>query len=115
MLIFSNYSSRPLSPLSYYFSLCSALQALAAFRLISADFPTHVALPAFQIEQGTRGEISKKEHKHNWCFLYLLVPLILFPPRLWIHLVQAERLLHNFLTLLVSLPTKPSNQLGTSL
>ena len=91
------------------------MQALAASRLISADFPTLVGVLAFQIEQRTSGEIGKKEYKHNCFFSCQLAPLIFFPLRLWIPLTCAKLGLRNFVILLVSLSTQPSDQLGVSL
>ena len=78
---FQQLSKQATTHLSFHpFSPYSAMQALAASRLISANFPTLVGVLAFQIEQRTSGEIGKKEYKHNCFILYLPGPLTSFPP-----------------------------------
>ena len=107
---FQQLSKQATTHLSFHpFSPYSAMQTLAAPRLILADFPTLVGVLAFQIEQRTSGEIGNKEYKHNCFFSCLLAPLIFFPPRLCILLTHAELGLRNFAILLVSLSTQPSD------
>ena len=58
---FHQLSKQATTRLSFHpFSLYSAMQVLAASRLISADFPALVGVLAFQIGQRTSGEIGKK-------------------------------------------------------
>ena len=89
----------------------------AGLRCIQTDISafTHaIWSPCFPYWTDNRGGgLGKKEYKHNCFFSCQLAPLIFFPLRLWIPLTRAELGLRNFVILLVSLPTQPSDQLGT--